>query len=67
MAPVHNRRNKKDRRQDDMGPPEGWRDRRRQAERRQIAVLESSYEEWLVLIAESKNRSGDSFEGINRL
>lgn len=42
------RRNVNDRRDDDQGPPDGWRDRRRHAERRipQIEEQVLSEEEW---------------------
>ena len=40
------RRNSEDRRQQEAGPPTGWKDRRRQVERRQIAVIEISLQEW---------------------
>lgn len=49
MASVIKERAEKDRRVLDQGPPEGWKDRRRHAERRQIAVLEVSYEEWMAV------------------
>lgn len=42
------RRNSGDRREDDVGPPSGWRDRRRHVERRipEIEEHELSEEEW---------------------
>lgn len=44
----HERRDLNDRRDEDQGPPEGWRDRRRHAERRipQIEEQVLSEEEW---------------------
>ncbi len=45
------RRNKEDRRQAESGPPTGWRERRRMAERRTIAVSEISFDEWLTSMA----------------
>lgn len=47
MAPVRERRNEDERRQREAGPPRGWKDRRHSTERRQIAVAEVSYEEWM--------------------
>jgi len=40
------RRNTDDRRQQELGPPSGWKERRRQVERRQIGVVEISFQEW---------------------
>lgn len=44
----HERRDLNDRRDEDQGPPEGWRERRRHAERRipQIEEQVLSEEEW---------------------
>lgn len=45
----HERRNQVDRRDEDQGPPAGWRERRRHAERRIPEIEEQvlSEEEWL--------------------
>lgn len=40
------RSNSDDRRQRDASPPAGWKDRRREVERRHIAVIEISQQEW---------------------
>lgn len=40
------RRNADDRRQQEAGPPEGWKERRQHVERRQIGVIEISLQEW---------------------
>ena len=47
----HDRRVAADRRQDDIGPPSGWRDRRRRAERRlpelrEFAMNESDFQQY---------------------
>lgn len=47
MTGVFKERASEDRRCADKGPPSGWKDRRRNAERRQIAVAEVSFEEWM--------------------
>ena len=49
MTAVIKERANADRRINDLGPPEGWKDRRRHAERRQIAVAEVSFEEWMTI------------------
>lgn len=46
MGAFSDRRLRQDRRNFDVGPPIGWRDRRRRAERRQIEVAETSFREW---------------------
>jgi hypothetical protein len=48
MSAISDRRVRQDRRNFDVGPPVGWRDRRRCAERRQIEVAETSFREWAV-------------------
>lgn len=45
------RRTKDDRRQAEQGPPNGWRERRRIAERRTIGVAEVTFDEWLSSMA----------------
>lgn len=42
-------RAREDRRAADLGPPAHWKDRRRNAERRLIAVAEVSFEEWMAI------------------
>lgn len=42
-------RAREDRRGADMGPPANWKERRRNAERRLIAVAEVSFEEWMAI------------------
>lgn len=51
MHTISNRRQQADRRQDDIGPPSGWKDRRRSTERRTptIEEYEVSESEWLML------------------
>jgi len=50
MHMTSNRRSQADRRQDDIGPPSGWKDRRRSTERRIPAIeeCEVSESEWLM-------------------
>jgi hypothetical protein len=50
MHTTSNRRQQIDRRQDDVGPPTGWKDRRRSTERRipTIEECEVSESEWLM-------------------
>ena len=45
------RRNVSERREKACGPPSGWKDRRREAERRIPEVGDSSFEEWVNLRA----------------
>ncbi len=45
-----NRRQGSDRRGDDIGPPKGWRERRRSVERRYPEVREISFAEWLSIM-----------------
>lgn len=58
MPPMYtttNRRRPNDRRQSDLGPPSGWKDRRRTTERR-IPVIEErqvSESEWLTYFGKS--------------
>lgn len=46
MSILSDRRSRPDRRNHDVGPPVGWRDRRRCADRRKIEVAETSFREW---------------------
>lgn len=49
MSRKHEQRSRTDRRQDEIGPPSGWKDRRRRTERRipEIDEQEVSESEWL--------------------
>jgi len=47
MDSPSNRRLRQDRRDLDLGPPAGWRERRRCAERRLVEVTETSFREWV--------------------
>jgi len=49
MAAVFKERASGDRRVSDCGPPEGWKERRRNAERRLIVVAEVSFDEWMTI------------------
>ncbi len=53
MVQGEDRRIRKDRRQQDKGPPQGWRDRRRSVERRLPTVEEDpiSHREWQEYLA----------------
>jgi hypothetical protein len=42
------RRSGEDRRSEDCGPPSGWRERRRNVERRRPEVREISFSEWVI-------------------
>jgi hypothetical protein len=46
MKRASNKRKSDDRRDSEIGPPEGWRDRRRGVERRLPLVQEISFQEW---------------------
>lgn len=48
------KRCREDRRDREIGPPEGWRDRRRSVERRMPEVCEVPFSEWLVQIRSQK-------------
>ncbi len=43
-----------DRRQQEQGPPKGWRERRRAVERRQPEVKEIPFSEWLAYLPVAK-------------
>lgn len=47
MSKESNKRKKDDRRAEEVGPPLGWRERRRTVERRQPEVQEIPFSEWL--------------------
>ena len=52
MSVVKNRRSGKDRREEDTGPPTGWRERRKTVERRRPEVREISFAEWVIYMRE---------------
>lgn len=47
MKKLNNKRLCDERRDQDIGPPEGWRERRRAVERRLPVVVEVPFSEWL--------------------
>lgn len=47
MKNQNDKRKGKDRRTDDQGPPDGWRERRKSVERRLPEVEEIPFSEWL--------------------
>ncbi|MCH2218802.1 MAG: hypothetical protein MK097_00500 [Dechloromonas sp.] len=47
MACKNDKRSGSDRRQQEVGPPNGWRDRRKTVERRVPEVMEIPFSEWL--------------------
>jgi hypothetical protein len=67
------RRIRHERRDCENGPPAGWRDRRRSAERRSPDVVESSFEEWVKLRAircttvVEKETPGSDHEKLSRV
>lgn len=50
MSKSENKRLGDDRRAEEIGPPAGWRERRRTVERRRPEVLEVPFSEWLAHI-----------------
>jgi hypothetical protein len=48
MKKSGNKRKSNDRRDSELGPPDGWRDRRRGVERRLPLVQEISFQEWVL-------------------
>jgi hypothetical protein len=46
MGKLNNKRKNDDRRDRELGPPHGWRDRRHGVERRLPLVQEISFKEW---------------------
>ena len=60
------RRTYEDRRQQDLGPPPGWKDRRHSVERRQIQVSEVSYQEWEFAVIDLTVRNGNINSGSQR-
>jgi hypothetical protein len=51
------KRCREDRRDQEIGPPEGWRDRRRSVERRMPEVCEVPFSEWLAQFRGQKEKS----------
>lgn len=47
MKPETTRRRVHDRREQELGPPKGWRERRKSVERRLPDVVEIPFSEWL--------------------
>ncbi len=47
MKPINNRRSVHDRREQELGPPKGWSERRKSVERRLPEVIEIPFSEWL--------------------
>ncbi|MBL8403842.1 MAG: hypothetical protein JNL16_04790 [Dechloromonas sp.] len=47
MVCKNDKRSGSDRRQQEVGPPNGWRDRRKTVERRVPEVMEIPFSEWL--------------------
>lgn len=52
MAPPNERRKQTDRRNDELGPPNGWKERRRNVERRKPEVSEITFREWVISLVE---------------
>ncbi|KAB2928769.1 MAG: hypothetical protein F9K30_00015 [Dechloromonas sp.] len=50
MGSKANKRAGADRRRSELGPPDGWRERRRSVERRQPEVREIPFSEWLACL-----------------
>jgi hypothetical protein len=59
MTKESNKRKKSDRRKRELGPPDGWRERRRLVERRLPVVKEIPFKEWALCRCMSLER--DSF------
>ena len=59
MIPQERRSTSSDRRIEDLGPPSGWRDRRKRVERRipVIEEIEVSEAEWLMYFGEPARKS----------
>lgn len=49
-------RKKEDRRQRDLGTPTGWKERRRNADRRLAQVSEATFEEWVTWMVRQRSR-----------
>lgn len=47
MRRINEQRSNADRRASELGPPEGWRERRKTVERRRPEVQEIPFSEWL--------------------
>lgn len=57
MNDSKDKRCRDDRRDQDIGPPKGWRDRRRSVERRMPEVSEVPFSEWLAQFRGQIDRS----------
>lgn len=47
MRRMNDKRSNADRRMQEIGPPDGWRERRKTVERRRLEVHEIAFSEWL--------------------
>ena len=47
MRRMNEKRSSLDRRTQEIGPPDGWRERRKTVERRRLEVSEITFSEWL--------------------
>lgn len=54
-------RKPQDRRHDEIGPPSGWKERRRSVERRKPEVLEATLDDWNAAL--SRSGTGGSRKG----
>lgn len=52
MASPNERRKQPDRRNEEFGPPNGWKERRRNVERRRPEVAEITFREWVISLVE---------------
>lgn len=57
MTTRQNQRSLDDRRMQDGGPPQGWKERRRTVERRRPVVTEISFREWIMEMVEWRELS----------
>jgi hypothetical protein len=65
MEKSNNRGPKIDRREEDIGPPAGWRDRRRHVERRipETQEIEVSEDEWATYFGNGNGSNGETTAG----
>lgn len=65
MSNKDSRKNSSERRADDLGPPSGWKDRRRTVERRmpQVEEVEMSETEFFSLLVANKRKTRESEAG----
>lgn len=56
MSSHHEQRSGKDRRKSEMGPPSGWKERRRSPERRLPDVQELSISEFMLIMKASQSQ-----------